>query len=108
MIHTDYTKLTNTRIHWDRFQSEIANPDPEDQNVFTISIALQYHHQLFQYETEFWYLLKWAFVQYVVVWITVSWAVEKLERLVYREYIMPTVRQLSDVKILLTIKEKNY
>ena len=96
------------RVYWDRYQSGLANADPEDVQLFRIALTIDYPAQVFRYETGFWYLLKWAFIQYAVLWLLVSWAVEKLERYVYGEYLVPTVRQLSDRDLLMRVKEKNY
>ncbi|KAH9397291.1 hypothetical protein TYRP_003601 [Tyrophagus putrescentiae] len=89
-----FTTLTNTRTRWNSFTPGSLSLDPVDDHLFTISATVHYHPlggQSFVFETGFWQLLKWATVQYVVVWILVNWALEKLERIVYSEYLVPTI-----------------
>jgi len=93
-------------FNWQPYSANQANADPSDISLFEIHLTVHYQPQSFLYTTGFWYLLKWALVQYVAVWLLVNWTVKKLESLVYGEFMVPSVWQLSDMKLLAQLKDK--
>ena len=114
----DYTKFSPQFIHWrpSMILQGVANLNSAELFQFKIDLTLNYHHisQLeqpekyqqslttttFIYQTSLWYLMKWAFVQYLAIWIIIDWAIKKLEHIVYGEYLVPTVKMMKDKKIL--------
>lgn len=103
-----FTKFTERFMIWEPYMLGIANSIPKDQNRFQLDLTLHYHDQLFHYETGFWYLLKWALIQYLSIWIVVNWLVRKIENIVYGEYMVPSIATISDCKLLLELERKTF
>lgn len=76
---------------------------------FELDIKIHYQTQTFQYLTGFWYLIKWALIQYMAVYIVIGYFINLIKTYVFEEYLIATTSQLSNRKLIHSlINKKEY
>lgn len=68
--------------------------------TFNLEININYREQTFFYETGFWYLLKWALVQYVAVFVLVDFLLVRVKSYVFDHFLVASTASLSDIGLL--------
>lgn len=58
------------------------------ESEFAVSLQLRYPEHLLYYKPSFWQMLKWAWIQYFVLYIVVAWIAEKLKQYVYNNRLL--------------------
>lgn len=69
-------------------------------------MTIYYQDQLFRYNTGFWYLIKWALVQYLAVFIIIDYFIHWIQCLVFDGYLVATIPRIQDVGLLNSIFKK--
>lgn len=73
---------------------------------FELNIKIYYQTQTFQYLTGFWYLIKWALIQYLAVYIVVGYFINLIKTYVFEDYLVATTAQLSNRKLIVSLISK--
>lgn len=59
--------------------------------MFEINMQIKIHEHNFTYRTTIFELLKWAWIQYLAVWIAVRFLFNKLDSFFYKNQIFETI-----------------
>ncbi|XP_047484267.1 transmembrane protein 231-like [Penaeus chinensis] len=82
------TKYTNTYTSWQTGQSD----------SFTINLVVQYPEQTVLYIPGFWYVLKWAWIQYFAVLVILAYVISLIKDWVYQNQVVSTWVQFPSKK----------
>ena len=64
-------------------------------DLFNVTVRLNYAPQEITYQPGFWFVMKWAWIQYVAVFIALYFLAEKVRNIVFQQHLIPTI-QCSD------------
>lgn len=70
-------------------------------------MTLNYREHNYAYTTGFWYLLKWALVQYFVLWSLVGWPIMALKCYIFDQALVPSLLFIKNVHLLKQMLDKH-
>ncbi|XP_065186969.1 transmembrane protein 231-like isoform X1 [Sycon ciliatum] len=79
------THLRNTHHIW--------TPNPSDQLAFTVQAYIRFPEQTFTYRAGFWELIKFAWIQYLCVFLVFAWLLDGVKRFIFSNGIILTARK---------------
>lgn len=82
------TRFTNLYTSWQTGQSD----------SFTINLVVQYPEQTVLYIPGFWYVLKWAWIQYFAVLVILAYVISLIKDWVYQNQVVSTWVQFPSKK----------
>ncbi|XP_065186970.1 transmembrane protein 231-like isoform X2 [Sycon ciliatum] len=90
ILHTyaqrnETTHLRNTHHIW--------TPNPSDQLAFTVQAYIRFPEQTFTYRAGFWELIKFAWIQYLCVFLVFAWLLDGVKRFIFSNGIILTARK---------------
>lgn len=59
-------------------------------DMFSVKVNLNYGRQTIAYRPGFWFVVKWAWVQYLTVFVVIYFLVQKVRAIVFEESLIPT------------------
>jgi len=86
------TRLTNEYLIWERGGS------PASGFPFTVKLTVNYPTQTLTYHPGFWQMMKWAWIQYLSIFIVFVYLMRSIKTFVYTRQVLPT-REIVDIGI---------
>merc|ERR1712141_64582 len=86
------TRLTNEYLIWERGGS------PPSGFPFTAKVSVNYPTQTLTYHPGFWQMMKWAWIQYLSIFIVFVYLMRSLKTFVFTRQVLPT-REVVDMGI---------
>lgn len=60
-------------------------------DMFNMTVRLNYAPQQIFYRPGFWFVIKWAWIQYVSVFVVLYYLIQKVRQIVFEQHLIPTV-----------------
>lgn len=83
------------RVQWVN-QQAVWSSEPGGGGDFTIQVELRYPPFTVEYQPNFWQYLKFAWIQYLAIFVVFWWVLSYVQSFVFENQVILTVRQRTD------------
>ncbi|XP_021003242.1 transmembrane protein 231 isoform X2 [Parasteatoda tepidariorum] len=88
-IFLEYSKRNFTTVFTNTYP--VWKPSKSKSESFKINILIKYPAETILYTVGFWQLLKWALVQYVAVFMIISYLINYIRKRVFQNQLLPSI-----------------